>query len=121
VIARLNGGKGKLLSVGAKEILLKAIIQSITDFAMAVLEIPKKIRKELTDAMAAFWWKWEDTKENKRMHSCAWWRISIPKKGTQIQCLAVCKAQLASSLGFYRRSRIQSTAALVGSFHPKRL
>jgi hypothetical protein len=57
VIARHNGGKGKILSMGAKEILLKALIQSITVFAMVVLEIPKKIRKELTDAMLDFWWE----------------------------------------------------------------
>ena len=46
--------------MGAKEILLKSVIQSIPVFAMAVFKIPKKICKDLTDTMVALWW--EDTK-----------------------------------------------------------
>jgi hypothetical protein len=42
IIARLSGWKEKLLSMGAKEILIKEIIQSIPVFAMAVFKIPKK-------------------------------------------------------------------------------
>jgi hypothetical protein len=78
VIARLNGWKEKLLSMGAKEILIKAIIQSIPVFAMAVFKIPKKLLKELTDAIAAFWWG--DKEDQRRMHWCAWWKMCIPKK-----------------------------------------
>jgi hypothetical protein len=44
---------------------------------MAVFKIPKKLLKELTDAIAAFWWG--DTNEEKRMHWCAWWRMCVPK------------------------------------------
>jgi flagellar biosynthesis protein FliR len=54
IIARLSGWKEKLLSMGAKEILIKEIIQSIPVFAMEVFKIPKKILKELTDAISAF-------------------------------------------------------------------
>jgi hypothetical protein len=43
VIVRLNGWKENQLSMGAEEILLKAVIQSIADFAMAILKIPKNI------------------------------------------------------------------------------
>lgn len=42
--------------MGGKENLLKAIIQSIPVFAMAVFKIPKKVCKEITDAVSAFWW-----------------------------------------------------------------
>jgi hypothetical protein len=45
VIARLNGWKEKTMSIGAKEILLKAVIQSISVFAMGVFKIPKNICK----------------------------------------------------------------------------
>jgi hypothetical protein len=51
IIARLSGWKEKLLSMGAKEILIKAIIQAIPVFAMAVFKIPKKLLKELIDAL----------------------------------------------------------------------
>jgi hypothetical protein len=76
-MARLEGWKEKQCSMGAKEILLKAVIQSIPVFAMAVFKIPKNICKAITDAMAAFWWG--DTEEQKRMHWSAWWRMCIPK------------------------------------------
>ena len=54
VVNRLKGWKEKLLSFGGKEILLKAIIASIPVFAMSVFKIPKKVCKEITDAMSAF-------------------------------------------------------------------
>ena len=44
-IERLKGWKEKLLSIGAKEILLNAVIQSIPVFAMAVFKIPKNYAK----------------------------------------------------------------------------
>jgi hypothetical protein len=77
IIARLEGWKEKQCSMGAKEILLKAVIQSIPVFAMAVFKILKNICKAITNAMIAFWWG--DIEEQKRMHWSAWWRICIPK------------------------------------------
>jgi hypothetical protein len=70
IIKRIEGWKEKFLSMGGKKILLKAIIQSIPVYAMAVFNIPKKLYKEMIDAMASFWWG--DTKEKKRMHWMAW-------------------------------------------------
>jgi hypothetical protein len=54
IIARLCGWKGKLFSMGAKEILIKAILQAIPVFAMEVFKITKKLLKKLTDAIASF-------------------------------------------------------------------
>jgi hypothetical protein len=69
--------KEKLLSMGSKEILLKAVIQSIPVFTMGLFKISKSICKEITDAMAAFWWG--DTEEQKRMHWSSWWKMCTPK------------------------------------------
>ena len=78
IINHLKGWKQKFLSIGGKEILLKAIIQSIPVFSMDVFKIPKKICKEIIDAMSSFWWG--DTEEQKRMHRFAWWRMCIQKR-----------------------------------------
>jgi hypothetical protein len=63
IIARLKAWKEKLLSMGTKETLLKAIIQSNPVFAMGVFKIAKSISKNITDAMAAF--RWGDPEDQK--------------------------------------------------------
>jgi hypothetical protein len=50
IIALLQEWKEKLLSMVAKKILLKAVIQSIPVFAMGVFKIPKSVCKEIADA-----------------------------------------------------------------------
>jgi hypothetical protein len=52
VFARINGWKEKLLSMGGKEILIKAIAQAIPVFAMMVFKIPKNICKGISDAIS---------------------------------------------------------------------
>ena len=39
--------------------------------------MPKGICKEITDAIAQFWWG--DDKETKKMHWMAWWKLCVPK------------------------------------------
>jgi hypothetical protein len=78
VLARISGWKEKLLSLGGKEILIKAIAQAITVFAMMVFKITKNICKGISDAISQFWWG--DEEEQKHMHWKAWWKLCIPKK-----------------------------------------
>ena len=77
IIKRLENWNEKILSLGGKEILLKAVIQSIPVFAMSVFQIPKKLCKEMTDAMSSFWWG--DAEDHRKIHWMAWWRMCIPK------------------------------------------
>lgn len=60
VINRVQGWKVKILSSGGKEILIKAIIQSLPVFAMSVFKILKNICKEITDAISGFWYRGEE-------------------------------------------------------------
>jgi hypothetical protein len=70
IIERINGWKEKQLSVGGKEILLKAVAQAIPVFAMSVFQLPKGICKRMMDAIAKFWWGDDDN--NNKMHWYAW-------------------------------------------------
>ena len=74
---RIQGWMEKQLSVGGKEILLKAVAQAIPVFAMSVFCLPKGICKEITDIIASFWWG--DDEENKKMHWYSWWKLCYPK------------------------------------------
>jgi hypothetical protein len=76
IIERPKGWKERFLSMGGKEIILKAIIQAIQLFAMGIFKIPKKLCKHINDAMAGFWWG--DTEEQRRMHWFVWWKMCIP-------------------------------------------
>jgi hypothetical protein len=91
IIERINGWKEKQLSIGGKEILLKAVAQAILVFAMSVFQIPKGACKRMMDAIAKFWW--EDDNNSNKMHWYAWCKLCYPKKeggmGFRISSLSI--------------------------------
>jgi hypothetical protein len=52
VLQRLKGWRERFLSIGCKEIILKAVVQSIPVYAMYVFLLPKNICKKITDVIA---------------------------------------------------------------------
>jgi hypothetical protein len=78
IIQRLKSWKEKLLSMGVKEILLKAIIQVIPVFAMEFFKLPMSLCKGINDLITTFWWG--DSEEEKNLHWFAWWKMCPPKK-----------------------------------------
>jgi hypothetical protein len=66
IIQRINGWKEKLLSLGGKEILLKAVAQAIPVYAMSIFQLPKGICKGMMDAISQIWWG--DDENSKKMH-----------------------------------------------------
>jgi hypothetical protein len=78
VLQRIKGWKEKMLSIGGKEILIKAVIQSIPAYAMSVFLLPKNICKKITNIIAQFWWGDDD--KGKKMHWYAWWKMCFPKR-----------------------------------------
>ena len=53
---KLQGWKGLLLSRASKEILIKAVAQSIPTYTMSVFQLPLKLCDELDALCAKFWW-----------------------------------------------------------------
>jgi hypothetical protein len=78
VMLRIKGWKEKFLSMGGKEILLKAVAQSIPVYAMSVFLLPKNVCKKITDVISQFWWGDDD--QGRKMHWYAWWKLCFPKK-----------------------------------------
>jgi hypothetical protein len=77
IIQRINGWKQKHLSIGGKEILLKAVAQAIPVYAMVIFQIPKGVCKAMMDAIAKFWWG--DDENSNKMHWYAWWKLCYLK------------------------------------------
>jgi hypothetical protein len=78
IIQRINGWKEKQLSIGGKEILLKAVAQAIPVYAMLVFLISKGVCKRMMDAISKFWW--DDDENSNKMHWYAWWKLCYPKR-----------------------------------------
>nr|XP_023889988.1 uncharacterized protein LOC112002055 [Quercus suber] len=81
---KLSGWKEKILSIGGKEILIKAVAQAIPTYTMSYFQLPKGLCDEIESMMRKFWWgqRGQETK-------VAW--ISWKK---------LCKSKLKGGMGF---------------------
>ena len=53
---KIQGWSERLLASAGKEILLKAVIQSIPTYNMSCFVLTKKVCKSLSSCMARYWW-----------------------------------------------------------------
>ena len=53
---KLAGWKGKLLSMGGKEILIKAMAQAISTYTMSCFLLPQGLCDDMERMMKNFWW-----------------------------------------------------------------
>ena len=52
---KIQGWKGQLLSKAGKEVLIKAVTQSIPTYSMGVFQLPVKLCNDLNAMCARFW------------------------------------------------------------------
>ncbi|KAK0579380.1 hypothetical protein LWI29_025445 [Acer saccharum] len=84
VWAKVKGWTGKVLSVGGKEILLKAVIQAIPTYTMSLFKLPKMLIDDLHRMCNRFWWG--SSEDKSKLHWCEWKKM--------------CKSKLEGGLGF---------------------
>ena len=63
---KIQEWKGKLLSKAGKEVLIKAMAQSIPTYTMGVFQLPVKLCNELNMMCARFWWG--QSGDDKKIH-----------------------------------------------------
>ena len=71
VAKKLSGWNEKMLSIGGKEILIKAVAQAIPTYAMSCFLLPKGFCDEIEGMMRRFWWGQRD-QESKI--ACVSWK-----------------------------------------------
>lgn len=64
VAKNLVGEKGKIFSIGGREILIKVEAQAVLTYTMSCFQLPKTLCHDLENMMWNFWWGQKD-KENK--------------------------------------------------------
>ncbi|KAK2647286.1 hypothetical protein Ddye_014775 [Dipteronia dyeriana] len=78
VWAKIKGWKGKCLSIGSKEMLLKAIIQAIPTYIMGLFRLPKNLIHDLHGMCNRFWWG--SSEERSKLHWNAWRNMCVSKE-----------------------------------------
>jgi hypothetical protein len=76
--SRIQGWQEKLLSKAGKEILIKAVAQSIPTYAMSCFDPTKELCDELNAIIGKYWWSQQD-KLNK-IHWLSWGKLTRSKK-----------------------------------------
>lgn len=66
----LQGWKHKFFSVGGKEVLIKAVAQTIPVYTITSFQLPLSICKEINSMCAIFWWVSKDG--NRKIYSKSW-------------------------------------------------
>ena len=63
---KVRGWTSKMLSTGGKEVLLKAVVQSIPIYSMRLFRLPKGLIANIHHMCARFWWGSSD--DAKKIH-----------------------------------------------------
>ena len=53
---KMSGWKEKLLSIGRREILIKAVSQAVLTYTMGCFLLPKSLCEDIEGMMRNFWW-----------------------------------------------------------------
>ncbi|XP_010472440.1 PREDICTED: uncharacterized protein LOC104752070 [Camelina sativa] len=81
---RLQGWFAKSLSLGGKEVLLKAVAMALPVYAMSCFRLSKNLCRKLTSAMCEFWWS--NCQGRRKIAWVAWKKL--------------CKSKSEGGLGF---------------------
>ncbi|XP_074301324.1 uncharacterized protein LOC141632703 [Silene latifolia] len=74
---RLQGWRGKTLSRAGREVLIKAVANSLPTYVMSIFKLPANFCDELRSIVSRFWWGHEECK--RRISWVAWKRLCRPK------------------------------------------
>ena len=68
---------GRVLSIGGKEVFIKAVLQAILAYAMSCFLLPLSLCNEINSILSNYWWK--QTNASKGIHWFSWKKICSTK------------------------------------------
>ena len=75
----MQGWKEKLLSQAGKEVIIKAVVQSIPTYLISVFKLLVGLRKDIEAMIQKFWWGQGETKKKKKIHWVKWSALCLSK------------------------------------------
>ncbi|XP_013608062.1 PREDICTED: uncharacterized mitochondrial protein AtMg00310-like [Brassica oleracea var. oleracea] len=75
---RVNGWRGRWLSKGGKEVLIKSILLALPTYVMSSFLLPLAICENLASDIAQFWWS--STSPKRGIHWAKWEKLCLPRQ-----------------------------------------
>jgi hypothetical protein len=75
---KIHGCKGNFLSQTGKEVLLKAVIQTIPTYTISAFQLPKTLCRDINSMMTKFWWGHKQN--DKRIAWMNWSKLGRAKE-----------------------------------------
>ena len=75
---KLQGWKGMVLSKAGREVMIKAVAQSLPTYAMSVFKFPSSFCDEMRSLISQFWWGQKNGE--RKIHWVAWKKLCRPKE-----------------------------------------
>nr|XP_028957501.1 uncharacterized protein LOC114824514 [Malus domestica] len=75
---RINGWAEQFLSPAGKEVLIKAVVMALPNYAKLCFKLPVGLCREVESAISNFWWR--GNKDKGGMHWVSWQKMKRSKK-----------------------------------------
>ncbi|KAK2639321.1 hypothetical protein Ddye_027116 [Dipteronia dyeriana] len=76
--AKIDGWKGRLLSIGGREVLLNAVVQAIPTYIMGLFKLPMSFIGDIHKLCNKF--LWGSSEEKSKIHWCDWRNMCFSKE-----------------------------------------
>lgn len=74
---RINNWKNIYIYQAGKEVIIKAIAQTIPTYSMSLFQLPNKLCKDIGSCLSNFWWGFR--KNDKRIQWRKWTKLGLTK------------------------------------------
>ncbi|KAM0978101.1 hypothetical protein ACFX2C_014109 [Malus domestica] len=75
---RINGWAEQFSSPAGKEVMIKAMVMALPNYAMSCFKLSVNLCKEMESTIAKFWWR--GSREKNEMHWISWEKMKRRKK-----------------------------------------